>query len=153
MPAILRHDRGDRGQFGHLVPERVGVVSGQRPPAPSAGVRLALPDVVGTLDQGPPVLRMAGLAAGLLPRGRLGRGPLDGRRVGGWRLGGVGRVLAESGFQLGDPGFELSDPPFDPPDVRDDGRGKTGEEFRRQSRRLHAETTIGPLSAVGYTDP
>jgi hypothetical protein len=84
MEPVLIDDRADRRQPGDLMPERLGIITGQGITAPAASRRLALDDLAGGLgrDQGAGMTSMARPAASLLARGR-GRGPtLDRGRVG-----------------------------------------------------------------------
>ena len=108
MEPVLIDDRDDRRQLGDLMPERLGIVTGEGVAAPPALRRLALDDLADSLgrDQGAGMTSMARLAAPLLARGR-GRWPSLGRGgIGGRWLGGVGGVLADPLLQGGDPPLE-----------------------------------------------
>ena len=105
MEPVLVHHGADRRHLGDLMPERLGIVTGEGVAAPAALRRLALDDLADCLgrDQGADVTVMSGLAAPLLARGG-GRWPsLERGRVGGGRPGGVGGVPAQPLLQLGDP--------------------------------------------------
>ena len=83
MEPVLSDDREDRRQFGDLMPERLGIITGEGITAPPALRRLALDDLADSLgrDQGAGMTSMARLTASFLARG-CGRGPtLDRGRV------------------------------------------------------------------------
>ena len=108
MEPVLIDDRQDRRQLGDLMPERLGVVTGEGVAAPPALRRLALDGVTDGLgrDQGAGMTSMAGLAAPLLAR-RGSRGPsLDRGGIGGGGPGGVGRVASALLLECGDPALE-----------------------------------------------
>ena len=84
MEAVFIHGREDRRQFGDLMAERIGIISGEVLAALPASWRLALDaltDVLGR-DQGPDMTNMPGLPAPLLARRGRGRPSLDRGRIG-----------------------------------------------------------------------
>ena len=105
MEPVLVDHGADRRHLGDLMPERLGVVTGEGVAAPAALRRPALDDLAEPLgrDQRADVTTMAGLAAPLLARGRGRWSSLERGRVGGGWPGGVGGVPAEPLLQLGDP--------------------------------------------------
>jgi hypothetical protein len=106
MAAILGHLRANRRDLNDLVPERFGIVPGERVRASAASVGLQLDDAIRG-QFGTSSLGMSRLAALPLPGRRLGRG-----RLGVWRVGrrGLGRVrggLPEPSFEIGQSRFEI----------------------------------------------
>jgi hypothetical protein len=71
MEPVFVHHGEDRRQFGDLMPERFGVITGERVAAPATSGRLAVDDLAESLgrDQGTGMATMAGLSTPLLARG------------------------------------------------------------------------------------
>jgi hypothetical protein len=123
MAAVLGHLRANRRDLNDLVPERRGIVPGERVGASAASVGLQLDDAVRG-QFGTSSLGMSRLATLPLPGRRLGRG-----RLGVWRVGGRGLGRVRGG--LTDPGLEVSESRFEIPDVRLHGRRQGVEDIRR----------------------
>jgi hypothetical protein len=107
---VLDHAQAQRRQVEHLAGlDADHHRAGQVRAAPAAAVSV-LDHLIGLGDLGQVGARGAGLLAGPPPRGPLISPALSPRRlaqpIGGRRLGGVGRVLAEPPLQLNDPGLE-----------------------------------------------
>lgn len=105
--AVLGDVWSDRGNLDDLVAKRFGIVAGQRGATVSAGVGFEFDDVIGWKEWSR-VLGVSMLTALGFAGWRLGWCGFDRRWVRGRRLGGVGRVLVESGFEVSEPGFEIA---------------------------------------------
>jgi hypothetical protein len=106
MALVFGDDGEDFGQFPNLMAEGLGVVAGQGLAAASAGRRPTGHDGLTFFDgdQGPFVFDVTGLAAGRASRAALGARRFGVRMTSRRRLGRVGRVFAELGFQFGHAG-------------------------------------------------
>lgn len=99
-------------------------------------------------DHVPLCLGMPRLAAPSASAGRRGRLPLEPRGVGRWRPGGVGRVLIESGFEVGDSLLQPADHGGEaglslgservPDDLRDRFRSGHDAVIKRSGPRLNS---------------
>ena len=105
MEPIPRDDGLNRRDLSDLMAQRLRVRTGQVVAAAAAVRGPTVEDLVDLLwgDQGPGVTAMAGLSTPSLARGSRGGASLDGGRVGGRGLGGVGGVLVEAFFEVSDP--------------------------------------------------
>ena len=124
MEPILVDDRFDPGKFGHLVDQRLGVITGELMTATATTTRLAvdrLADLLGW-DQGTVGLAMPRLPATFLLTGWRGRLSLQSNWIGRGGLGGIGGVELETILKVLDPRFELIDPLFVVSDERKDRR-------------------------------
>jgi hypothetical protein len=105
VESILIHLGAHRRQFGHLVTERIGILSVEVVSTASALRRLAHDDLPELFrrHQGTDTTAVTGLPSPLLPRGGSRRAPLHRRAIRGRWLGGVGGVGVEPFLQGSDP--------------------------------------------------
>jgi hypothetical protein len=82
--------------------QRLRVVAVQGLLAITADRRFAVVDGVGVIDEGALDLGVSALTARFIVGRRLGWGALEGRRIGGRWIEGIGGVLLESGFEFGE---------------------------------------------------
>jgi hypothetical protein len=129
---IFGDERLDLGEFPNLMADRVAIRSGKRGPAPATGRWHAGDEGRAGFDghQRPLVLGMAGLTTARTLGPRLGPHGFGVRMFRGGRLGGVGGVLADSGFEFNDAGGEAFDLSRLPVDESDDTRGEGGQDIR-----------------------
>jgi hypothetical protein len=130
--------------------QRSRVVAVQRLSAKTAGRWFAVVDGVGVIDEGALYFGVPVLASPFVVGRRLGRGAFEGRRVGRRRLGGVGGVLVEPGFEVGQALLVVLD------QGKDRGLGSRRTllpEFVRDWRtRLHS-AGVAIRSRLGNLDP
>ena len=105
MTTVLGDDGADGRHVPDLMTQRLRVIAMQRLLAITAGRRFAIVDGVGVSDEGALNLGVPLLTARFVAGRRLGRGAFESRRVRRGRLGGVGRILLESGFEVGESSF------------------------------------------------
>jgi hypothetical protein len=130
--------------------QRLRVVAVQRTLTMAADCWFAVVDVVGVIDEGALDLGVPVLTARLVAGRRLGRGAFEGRLVRRGRLGGVGRILLESGFKVSEASFVALD-------QRSDGslsceRDLLPEVVRDWRVRIHAAGLSTQLP-LGKLDP
>jgi hypothetical protein len=136
MTAVLGDNGPDGRHVPDLVTQRLRVVAMQRLLAMAAGRRFAIVDGVGVIDEGALDLGVSVLSARFFARRRLGRGAFEDRWVRRRRSGGVGRILLESGFEVGESSFVSLD---QSPDSGLSSRRDLLPEFVRDRRvRIHA---------------
>jgi hypothetical protein len=109
VAAVLGDERPDRRHVPDLMTQRLRVVAKQRLLAMAAGCRFAVVDGVGVIDEGALDLGVPLLTARFVVGRRFGWGAFEGRRIGRRRLGGVGRILLEPGFEIGETLFVVLD--------------------------------------------
>ena len=109
MATVLRDDGTNERHFPYLMTQRLRVIAVQGPLAMAADRRFAMVDGVGLIDDGALDLGVSLLTARFVVGRRLGWGAFEGRRIGRRRLGGVGRILLETGFQIGKTLFVMLD--------------------------------------------
>ena len=109
VAAVFGDERLDRRHVPDLMTQRLRVVAIQRLLAMAAGCRFAVVDGVRVIDEGALDLGVSLLTARFVVGRRLGWGAFEGRRIGRRRLGGVGRILLETGFQIGKTLFVMLD--------------------------------------------
>jgi len=111
MEPILVDDRLDLGQFGDLMDEGFGIVTGEMVTTTTTGSRLAVDGLANLLrrDQTAVGFAMSGLSSTLLPARRGGGSALHSDRIGGGRLGRVRGVELEPALKIVDPVLQLSD--------------------------------------------
>jgi hypothetical protein len=112
------------------------VIATQRTLAMAADGRFAVVDGIRVIDKGTLGLGVPVLTARFVAGGRLGRGAFEGRRIGRRRLGRVGGVLLESGFEVGQPSLVALDQR--PNSVLSSGRDLLPEFVRDWRVRIHA---------------
>lgn len=142
MQLVLGHLGADRRQLQHLVAQRLRVVAPKGVAAPAAAGGLEDVRAVGR-EQRPLLALVPGLTAGAAAGGEPWRSPLDPRRVGRGRPGGVGGVLVEALLEVIDLPLEPLQPLLVLPDEGQDrslgsGRDLPPEVFRDGRLRLHA---------------
>jgi hypothetical protein len=111
MKPILVDDRLDLGEFGDLVDQRFGVVTGEFMTTTATIRRLALDRLTDLLgrDQRAMCLAMPVLAAALFPAARCGRFPLHPDRIGRGGLGRVGGIELEPILEINESVLKESD--------------------------------------------
>lgn len=102
MAAVLGDDGSDGRYIPDLVKQRLRVVAVQRTLAMAADCWFAVVNGVGVIDEGALGLGVPVLTARFVAGRRLGRCAFEGWRVRRGRLGGIGGVLLESGFEVGE---------------------------------------------------
>jgi hypothetical protein len=105
VAAVLGDDGPNGRHIPDLVAERLRVVAMQRLLAITADRRFAIVDGIGVIDEGALCLIVPVLTSRFVAGRRLGRGALEGRRIGGRWFGGIGGVLLESGFEVSEASF------------------------------------------------
>ena len=111
MLLVLGDDRLELGEFPDLMADGLEIDSGERFPAPATRVWRTGDDGGAVFDgnEGSLVFGVAGLTTVRTLGLGLGSNGFGVRVLGGWRLGGVGRVFADLGFELGDTCVETFD--------------------------------------------
>jgi hypothetical protein len=130
----------DRRDLSNLVSQGIGIVSLQRSATALALRRLDLEGLTKLFswDQRSGVSLVTGLSSRLASGRRSRRAPLelDGRRIGGGRLGRIGGIEVEPRLQLGDPSLQSSEGVPE----RGLGRGRDGFPKRFRDGRVRAHT-------------
>ena len=143
MLLVLGDDRLDLGELPHLMADGLEINSGERVPATATRVWRTGDDRGAVLDgnERALVFGVAGLTTARALGLGLGSSGFGVRVFGGGRFGGVGRVLADSGFEFSDACVESFDLSGLPLNEGEDCRWESSQDIRWKGwRGVHADS-------------